>query len=91
MTTRKGKVPTGRSRKAKPERLPLSLDNPPTGYVMSVEQLAELTGCSRNNAYAAVRDGLYPSLRHGTKIQVLVLPTLQILRGERVPGPKAAA
>lgn len=65
----------------------LSLKSPPTGFTMSVNDLAELTDSGRNQAYAAVRQGIYPSIRtaRGT-IKVLVVPTLQILRGERPPG-----
>src|SRR5262249_11539230 len=59
--------------------------------VMSVEELADLTGCGRNNAYAAVKFGVYPSLRQGKTIKVLVQPTLAILRGERPPGTPTEA
>jgi hypothetical protein len=60
---------------------------PPKGYVMSVDDLAALTGASRNNTYRAVASGVYPSIRHGRKIMVLVAPALAILSGEREPGP----
>jgi hypothetical protein len=75
------------ARRADAERF-LSLDNPPTGATMSVDDLAELADMGRNQAYAAVRQGIYPSIRVGEKgkIAVLVQPTLQILRGERPPG-----
>ena len=63
-----------------------SLENPPTGYTMSVLQLAQLTQSDRNAAYRAVQQGVYPSIRQGRSIKVLVVPTLQILRGEREPG-----
>lgn len=69
----------------------LSLDNPPTSFTMSVDELAELIGSGRNQAYEAVRQGIYPSVRVGTKgaIKVLTLPTLKILRGEQPPGALA--
>src|SRR5580704_13865907 len=70
---------------------PLSLDNPPKGFTMSVHDLAELTGSGRNQAYEAVRQGVYPSVRVGKSgaIKVLTLPTLRILRGEQPPGEPA--
>jgi len=70
---------------------PLSLDNPPKGFTMSVDDLAELIGSGRNQAYEAVRQGVYPSVRAGKKgaIKVLTLPTLRILRGEQPPGEPA--
>jgi len=68
----------------------LSLANPPTDYTMSVDDLAELTGMSRNQAYISVNRGVYPSIRgekKGSVVKVLTVPTLAILRGEIPPGP----
>lgn len=68
-------------------REPYSLANPPTGFTMSVDDLDEVTNSGRNQAYEAVRQGIYPSIRtEGGAYKVLVVPTLQILRGERPPG-----
>ena len=75
------------TKRRKPGRVPLSIDNPPTGYTMSIRELAELDGSSRNTAYAAVAAGRYPALSHGRNIRVLTVPALAILRGERPPGP----
>ena len=55
---------------------------------MSVEDLADLLESGRNQAYEAVRQGTYPSVRVGKgAIKVLTAPTLAILRGEMPPGP----
>jgi len=85
MRTAKAKRKTKR-RAAKARQPSISIDNPPTGYTMSIKELAELDGSSRNTAYAAVAAGRYPSIRHGRNIRVLTLPALQIVRGERPRG-----
>ncbi len=54
---------------------------------MSVEDLAAITDLSRNAAYAAVRNAVYPSVRQGRIFKVLVEPTLAILSGQRPAGP----
>jgi len=79
-------------RASKEGREPYSLANPPTAFTMSVDDLAELIDSGRNQAYEAVRQGFYPSIRtEGGAYKVLVVPTLQILRGEREPGqPKTS-
>ena len=54
---------------------------------MSVEDLAAITDLSRNAAYAAIRNAVYPSVRQGRIFKVLVEPTLAILSGQRPAGP----
>ncbi len=89
----------GKRRRAKAKRAvvghnggpPLSLDNPPTGFTMSVDDLAQLTHSGRNGAYDALKAGTYPFIRQGRSIKVLTAPTLAILRGEMPPGGKRAA
>jgi hypothetical protein len=79
-------------KKRSPLRAPFSLANPPTGYTMSVLDLAELVNMSRNHAYDAVKRGVYPSIRSSKKggtFRILTVPTLAILRGELPPGPRA--
>jgi hypothetical protein len=91
MDRRKGKDRKSSARSAKADKAArprLSLANPPTGFTMSVEELGELLGSGRNQAYEAVRRGVYPSIRvGGGSIKVLTAPTLAILRGEMPPGP----
>ncbi len=81
-----------RKARAERQRQPYSLANPPTGFTMSVDDLAELLESGRNQAYEAVRQGTYPSVRVGKgSIKVLTAPTLAILRGEMPPRSGAAA
>jgi hypothetical protein len=93
--TRRAKTATRRvARKTAPKHAngtKLSPSNPPAGFTMSVDELAELIDCGRAGAYDAVRQGVYPSVRQGRAIKVLTAPTLAILRGERPPGGKGSA
>lgn len=69
-----------------------SIDNPPKGFVMSVEDLRNLRGAGgKNSTYGLLHQGVYPSIRENGRIMVLTIPTLAILRGEREPGTQPPA
>lgn len=57
----------------------MTLDELRNHTVITVEQLAtDVLHCGRNQAYAAVREGLVPSFRVGTAIRIPVPALLQV-------------
>jgi hypothetical protein len=53
---------------------------------ISPVEAAEAAGYGRNQMYAALESGFFPSIRNGRKRLVLTKPFLAILRGEVPPG-----
>lgn len=73
--------------KAAKRRVP-PLAHPGKGAFMSVEELwrDHMPDKGRNQVYALATSGLFPFLRRGRSIDLLRVPTLEILRGQRPPG-----
>lgn len=49
---------------------------------MTVDEAAELAGVGRNQAYSAVREGIFPSLRIGKRILIPRKKLMRILNGD---------
>lgn len=78
-----------RKRRLRQDREWLSLANLPSRPTMDIHELSALTGDGLNTSYEKVRAGMFPAIRLGRrgKWAILTAPALEILRGERPPGP----
>lgn len=59
----------------------------PRRETLTVDELADKLGVSRNTAYLAVRTGQVPAIKVGQRWLVLREPLERMLRGERKAAP----